>query len=135
MKLESNLPKRAGLLHTAPVLDIVVLLLIFFLLGSHFTLRSGVEVNLPATSFGLDTDPEAHVITVSKHSPPRIFFNEEEVTIEQLPNILQEQSTENRSVILKADRVALYGWVIQISQIVLKAGCKLSLATDPDPRQ
>ena len=51
MKLESNLPTGAGLLHVAPLVDVVALLVIFFLLGSGYVMRSGVAIELPTSPY------------------------------------------------------------------------------------
>jgi len=50
MKLEMSLPQRPGLIYTMPVLDILVLVLIFPLLASSFSTDAGVSLKLQDTS-------------------------------------------------------------------------------------
>ena len=50
MKLVSHLPPSGPALYVAPLLNTVLLLLIFFLLGSSFIVRSGVNVSLPESA-------------------------------------------------------------------------------------
>ena len=53
MKLESNLKHHVAVLHTAPILDVVLLLLIFFLMSSSLVIQSGVSVELPFSGSSL----------------------------------------------------------------------------------
>ncbi len=132
MKLETVLDRRSGLLHIGPVVDVVLLLLIFFLLGSSFTLQSGVAVDLPESGAILRPMGRAHVITVSAGSAPRLYLNEQEVTLESLPGALELLKDKSSNVIVRADRLAAYGMVMDISNIALGLSFEVAYATVPD---
>lgn len=132
MKLESNLPQHSSVLHAAAVLDVVMLLLIFFLLGSKFVLRSGISVELPFSTSTLPPVDRSHVITVSLGTSPVIYFNEDRITLRDLEAELEEHSAGSRHVILKADRLASYGVVMEISDIILSHGYELAVATSTE---
>jgi biopolymer transport protein ExbD len=131
MKLESNLRNHGGALHAAPVLDIVLLLLVFFLLGSKFVLRSGISVELPFAGSTLPPVEQSHVITVSAGAVPVIYFNEDRITLRDLPVELEKRAGGHRNVILKADRLASYGVVMEISDMILSHEYELAVATSP----
>lgn len=98
-----------------------MLLLIFFLLGSNFVLRSGVSVDMPYSENSLPVVEQSHVIVVSPGRNARIDFNEERITIEELAERLEAQEAGGtRHVILLADKRAEYGTVAEISGLVLK---------------
>ncbi len=132
MKLESTLPPRSGFLHFTPVLDVAVLLLIFFLLGSNFVLHSGVTVNLPGSTSRLPPLAESHLITITAGDPPRVFFNDEPVSLSSLQEKIGGED-RIKNVIIHADKLATFGLVLQISNTLLAAGYDVAFATDPAP--
>lgn len=129
MKLESGLRHHIWALHAAPVLDVVLLLLVFFLLGSNFVLRSGISVELPFSSSILPPVAQSHVVTVSPGLAPVIYFDEKRVSLEQLGEELEKETRGRRHIILKADRLASHGIVMEISDLVLSHGYELAVAT------
>ena len=74
MKLVRSAPLAAGPLGLVALLNVVLLLLLFFLLGSSFVLQPGIEVTqLPAASFNLPPQVNARLITLQPGPPLRIF--------------------------------------------------------------
>lgn len=134
MKLESTLTPRHGLLHFASMLDIVFLLLLFFLLSSNAVVRSGIAVTPPQSRSALQAAASADIITLSVGKPAQIFFNDRLVTLEGLEKELKASPAGigRRQVVLRADEIAPYGQVIKISNIVVGAGYSLILATRPE---
>lgn len=128
MKLESNLRHHIAVLHTAPILDVVLLLLIFFLMSSRLVIQSGVTVDLPFSSWSLPPVEESHVITITAGPSPQVFLNADRVDFEELTSKFQSEKSGIRHVILKADRLAPYGLVMEISDLVLAQGYELSHA-------
>lgn len=130
MKLESTLDSRAGILHAAPLLDVVVLMLVFFLLGSGFVLQSGVSVSLPTSSSSMQPLSGAHVVTIAAGEDSPIYFNEQRVTMSELIVELKESRSSSRHVILRADELVNYRTMMQVTNIVLAEGYHMALATD-----
>lgn len=129
MKLESTLPNRAAPLYTAPLLDAILLLLIFFLLGSNFILKSGVAVTLPYSDSSLPVAERSHIVTIVPGETVRYYFNESRVSLEELDARLAGAVGQTRQVILLADRRVDYGTVVTVSTVVLKHGYDLAYAT------
>jgi biopolymer transport protein ExbD len=134
MKLESTLKSQPVVLHTAPILDVVFLLLIFFLLGSRFVVQSGISVELPTSNSALPSVGVAHVITVTGGPVPQIYLNEDAVLLPHLAEALENQSSRVRQVILRIDRAAPHGVVMEISNIVIGQDFELFEATTPEQR-
>ena len=132
MKLESTITERAGFLYLAPLLDGVLLLLVFFVLfGSSFVLKSGVQVNLPASSSALPSARDTHIITVMKGTPPKLFFNESRVDINQLTSRLAAGKLDSSQVTILADRDASFGDVMETAFLALKLGYEVAYGTQP----
>ncbi|MBL9152140.1 MAG: biopolymer transporter ExbD [Verrucomicrobiales bacterium] len=133
MKLESTLPSRTAPLYTAPLLDVILLLLIFFLLGSGFILKSGVAVTLPYSESSLPVAERSHIVTIVPGETERFFFNETRVTREELDARLGESTGQTRQVILLADQRVPYGTVMDVSGLILGHGYDLAYATGAAP--
>ena len=84
--------------------NVVLILLFFFLLGSSFVLQPGIAVTLPFSSFNLPPQVNARLVTLQPGPPLRIFYQDEPVTLEQLGRRLTEYRGSPRSIILRADR-------------------------------
>jgi len=134
MKLETTLPNRAAFLYSAPVLDVVLLLLIFFLLGSNFILKSGISVDVPFSDSSLPAIDRSHVITVAPGETLRIYFNEDQVTLDELGALLEKNAATDKvhQVIIRADQSVAFGSVIGISTLVLRYGYDLVYATSSE---
>lgn len=134
MKLESTLPARANFLYSAPVLDVFLLLLIFFLLGSNFILKSGISVKVPFSDSSLPSIDHSHIITLAPGESLRLYFNEDRVTLEELGEHLEKNASADKvhQVIIRADQAAAFGSVIEISNLVLQHGYDLVYATSSE---
>lgn len=129
MKLESTLPDRTGFLYIAPVMDVVLLLLIFFLFGSNFVLKSGVSVKLPLSESSLPSALQSHIITVVPGESEDIYFNEEKVDLVRLEGLLKSSKVRSSHIILLADEKTSYGTVMKISLLAFRYGYEVAFAT------
>ncbi|MDF1826045.1 MAG: biopolymer transporter ExbD [Verrucomicrobiales bacterium] len=132
MKLESTLGDRSGMLYTSPLVDVVLLLIIFFLFGSNLVLKSGVDVSLPRSSSALPSAEDAHIITLIPGKTTELYFNDERIDLEQLDSKLDEAMARSKQVILLGDESISYGTVMNVSRFILKRGFELSFATQQE---
>lgn len=132
MKLRRTTPAAPGLLGLAPIVNVVLLLLLFFLLGSGFVLQPGVSVSLPFSEFEMAPQVDAQVVTVAPGSPPRIFFRNQRISFDEFAAQLAEVGPERRkSLIVRADNQVPYETIMQVSSAGLSAGYQVVLATTP----
>lgn len=129
MKLESTLKDRGGVLYTAPLMDVIMLLIIFFLFGSSFVLKSGIGVTLPKSGSVLPPAEDAHIVTLIPGRSGDFYFNDRRTTLEELPGVLEEAIKRSDDVILLSDETIDYGVVMEVSSIILRYGFNLSQAT------
>ncbi len=123
------------MLYAAPILDTMLLVMIFFLLSSSLVLRSGHPVDLPKSASSLRPVEESHVITVFRSTSPQIYFNEQEVLdINDINALLDADTSGARYVIIRADREAFFGAIIDISNLILnhERGLEVAFATKSD---
>lgn len=90
---------------TAPIADIVFLLLIYFILTSSFVVTSSLEVELPD---GTAKNPAGASNTITITSDLQYAWNEDEVTKEELPALIEEVLTdddeENDAIACRLDK-------------------------------
>ena len=113
------------------LIDIVFLLLIYFLLTTNFIVDEGIKVNLPqakATSPQVEED-----ITIYVDQEGQAFLQSKPVPQSELFNELKAMlsSRSDRIVIIKADRAVILNKAVQVMDIAKAAGAeKLLLATE-----
>ncbi|MEW5766739.1 MAG: biopolymer transporter ExbD [bacterium] len=131
MKFKRVKIKEAGL-DITPLIDVVFLLLIFFLLSSSFIMQPGIKVKLPeATTDDIKTKKDIFV-TIARDDT--YFLNEESISLAALPDKLRVLAAKeaDQLLIIKADREVKHGRVVEVMDIAKKAGIdRLAIATEP----
>jgi len=113
-----------------PMIDVVFLLLIFFMLYSSFVQVSGIRVDLPEVSgVGAGSSIEKLVITVDRQNT--FYFNERPMDWEGLQLSLAEflARWEADTVIIRADRRTGYGEVARLMALARSLNLNVYLAT------
>lgn len=105
----------------APLIDIVFLLLLFFILSSHFSAQPGIKINLP-TSETKDFHKEDELIVYISQDN-KVYLNEEEVSLDALTKLLRERISEgsNQQAIIKADEKINLGFAIEVIDAIKNA--------------
>ena len=118
-------PKREEIslgVSIAPLIDIVFLLLIFFMLTSHFDIISGIDIKLPDIS-ERGSDQSVDTMTVSLDKTGNCYLQKKKVTLKDLYLVIEELAKEKKiNLILNADRDVTHGHVVRIMDLAKKAG-------------
>ena len=131
MKLASYLPKQSPWLYITPLLNAILLLLVYFLFSSGFIVQSGIRVEKPRSASRLTGFDRAHVITLAAGNEA-VYFNGQRVTLEELRGKIEAQGREGeRRVIVHADRYTPAGRLIEVSNIALDSGFEVAYSTTP----
>jgi biopolymer transport protein ExbD len=133
MKLQSTLTLRPDFLYLAPLLNIVLLLLIFFLLNSNLVVRGGIRVELPTSQSSLKTVERAHIVTITAGATPSVWLDDKPVFTGDLAAALEAVKSETRYVVVNADQAVPHGMVQRVQNAVLAAGCELAMGTQIAP--
>lgn len=112
-------------LQIVALIDVVFLLLIFFLMGTTFVdLLDKLDIRLPESSVATRQERRNHLIEMSVDG--RIFFDGIPTTMEQLRERLEQTRWDpgmgGRVVIIKADKRVPHGDVVKVMGICKKAG-------------
>ncbi len=113
------------------LIDIVFLLLIYFLLTTNFLAEEGISVKLPQAQKASPQQEEPINIYVDKAG--HFFLGKKEVSAKELLTHLKEAlaSHPDRVVVIKADREVILNRAVRAMDIARAAGAqKLFLATE-----
>jgi biopolymer transport protein ExbD len=132
MKLSRTKEYHFAWLVVLPLIDVVFLLIFFFLLSSNFILQPGIAVSAPFSRFTLGPQQNPQIISITGGPASAIYFRDQKTTLEQLGPLLDAAKRENRSIIIKADRLTPYELVVAVTNAALEHGLtSVSLATTP----
>ncbi len=117
-----------------PLIDVVFLLLIFFMITTTFANSSGIEVDLPKANSGTNA-LNSQDLVVAIDNEGRIIYEHKEVSLEELQALLEQIPKEerNQTVVVQADTVTQHGLVVQVMDAVKEVGfARLAVATQQE---
>ncbi len=128
-----HLNKKGASFDLTPLIDVVFLLLIFFMLTTTFVnLENRVKINLPSGDFAAAESSENIIVTITENNT--IYLNGKLIDPLKLTESVAAKIEEEpeRTVILEADKNVLHGKVIRVMDLLKKGGAeKIAIATQP----
>ena len=112
MRIPAKPRKKVGF-NMTPMIDVVFLLIIFFLVSSHLARQEkNTNLALPVAPTGEeDTNPRMPRLTVNVEQDGRLIVSGRDVSVERLQRILQNfhaEKGDDIEVRIRASREALY---------------------------
>jgi len=127
MELEHGLKQ----IDIAPLIDIVFQLLIFFMLTSTFVMQAGVKVNLPKAVTSEAVKYENVEILITGENV--IYLSNKVLNLQELKAFFKQLSKRNQMILLKADKHASLGRVVEIWDMAREAGItQINIATNQE---
>ena len=123
MQFKEKQKKRMGINITS-LIDVMFILLIFFMVSSSFVEQPGMKLELPAMQSQEVAKVEKMALFVSKEG--ELFLNDRPVAIDSLGIVIKQliPNVEEKTLVLKADRAVEHGLVVQIMDIAKRNGLK-----------
>jgi len=115
------------------LIDIVFLLLVYFLLTTNFMVDEGIKIKLPQAQAAAPQTQQEITVYVDKEG--RSFLIDQEIPLDLLFKRLKEMigGQEDRLVVVKADRSVILNKVVKVMDVAKSAGAgRLCLATEKD---
>ena len=120
-------------LDLTPMLDIVFIMLIFFIVTTSFIKESGIEVNRPNAETA-ERDQKGNIlVAISENN--EIFIDRRKVDLRAIrPNIIRlKAENPEGSVIIQADKASQTGLLVEaMDQIRLAGVQEISIAAEND---
>lgn len=120
-------------LDMTPMLDIVFIMLIFFIVTTSFVKEAGIDVNKPEANQA-QKKPSANIF-IAIRANGEVWMDKRMVDVERvganIERLLAEQPTD--IVVIQADKEAKHGVVVEVMDQIKEAGIdKISIAAEDD---
>ncbi|MEW6571126.1 MAG: biopolymer transporter ExbD [Nitrospirota bacterium] len=109
-------------LNIAPLVDVVFLLLLFFMLTSHLVQEPAINLKLPHSKTAKTGEQSVNTLLITQKG--EIFFVDKRVDLENLGTMIKESfaDTKNEFLRIKADRNVDVGLLINVIDEVRLSG-------------
>ena len=116
--------KRKVMINITSLIDVLFLLLIFFMVSSTFLEQPGIKLELPHAQSAVVVEQNDYILFVDKEG--RMFLNRQEVSLGDLEEHLRQSlpNMKEGALILKADQDVSHGFVVRVMDIAKKSGVK-----------
>jgi len=115
-----------------PMIDVVFLLLIFFMISTTFIETPGISIKLPESSTSIaDKEPEEIKVYLAENG--NIYLRDEQISLAALQAHLKTYGARSAQMtfLLMADKEAKHGQVVQLMDSAKSNGFgKLAIATE-----
>jgi len=126
LKRKIRLEEGLKQIDIAPLVDIILQLLIFFMLTSQFVVQLGFPVNLPKAASSQLLKEIQIILTLTKEGV--VYYKGKPVSLKELEDLLKKN--KEHSVFIKADRYSKFEDVVKIWDLCRKIGVrKIHIAT------
>jgi biopolymer transport protein ExbD len=125
--------KRSLIINLTSLIDVLFLLLIFFMVSTTFLSQPAINLELPSAQHAEPVKQTPVVVHVDQFG--RIYVNDEPTEAALLGQALVERlaTSVDKAVVLKADSRVSHGVVIGVLDIIKGAGVhKLIVSTQPE---
>ncbi len=120
--------EEEAMIDMTPMLDIVFIMLIFFIVTTSFVKEAGIEVNKPKAAN--QTKQKSANIFIAVKDTGDIWLDKRRVDIElvgsTIEKLLAEQPTD--VIIIQADKNAKHGDVVEVMDAIKEAGSSLRIS-------
>lgn len=137
MKVRCNVQVLQGPLDMTALIDVVLLLLIFFILSSSFVLQPGIRVNPPRGLARSGIANTRFILNITAQQPPLMFLNDQVIDPTRLDAEFRRmaRSQPDAVVVVRADGAVSHATVTDVMSRALEAGVAVVIATKPEPVQ
>lgn len=128
--MQFKIPTEGGddEINMAPMIDMVFLLLIFFMVASHLTAMERIPVSLPVADKAKvpeeARDRQLITVTAEANGEAAYFMNLQKVDIKELSAAIAQQQAkdENVRIYLRADRQVRHKYIKAVMEACAEAG-------------
>ena len=115
-----------------PMVDVVFLLLIFFMISTTFVESPGISIKLPeASSQSVEREPQELKIYLSRDGD--VYYLDRKISINDYKKLLAEHrsNADTTTILLLADQESRHGKVVTLMDLARDSGfVKLAIATE-----
>jgi len=119
----------------SPLIDVVFLLLIFFMVSTRFKDDHGLDLNLPQANS--QQEKEIEHLTILVDQTGKVQFEGQAIEVADLKGALESKlaEMEDKMVVLKVDKKVSHGLVVSVMDAAKTAGAEgITFAADALPK-
>lgn len=122
MRFRRPFERREAAFDLMPLIDVVFLLIIFFMLTTSFrAIFQGIKVDLPTTTTKQEKIEQNIIITITKDNV--LYLDKTRVTTSKLVSLLKKKLGGKKGlVMINADKLVRHGKVVEIMDLAKQAG-------------
>ena len=111
-----------GNVDITPMLDVVFIMLIFFIVTATFIKESGIDVNKPEAATAIVEEKASILVAIDAQD--KIWIDRRQVDIRSVRSIIERLHAENPkgSVVIQADRASRNETLVQVMDASRRAG-------------
>ncbi|MEI6614305.1 MAG: biopolymer transporter ExbD [Chrysiogenales bacterium] len=128
-----NKPRKKIFINITSLIDVIFMMLLFFMITSTFLEQPGIKLELPAARTSANAEPQEYVLTVDKTG--ELFLNRRAVTLAGLEAEIRKAlpQMKDSALVLKADQEITHGLVVRVMDMAKRGGIKkLIIGTKPE---
>ncbi|MCK5708588.1 MAG: biopolymer transporter ExbD [Candidatus Aureabacteria bacterium] len=117
--------KRKVQINITSLIDVLFLLLIFFMVTSTFVKNPGIDISLPKISKGTNFSQQ-NVIEIAVTKDKLLYVDGKKISVEELADTVKrlKEMDKTSQVFLKADTLVPYGFIVKIMNALQLGGIK-----------
>lgn len=120
-------------INIGPLIDMVFILLIFFVVTTNFNRQTGVDVTKPKAQSAISQGQKTLLIGISREGT--IHIHGRQISIDRLKTLVSQETSKrpDLTVVIIADQQASIGIAVQVmDQCTLAGAQKVSIAADKE---
>ena len=133
MRFKPEKSRTSPRIELAPFVDVIFLLIIFFMLTSTFIVAPGLKIKLPkAVTKEIKREKRELDIAITREGI--IYYEGRRVSLDELKRELRKFSRKglNPLIVIKADEKTYHGTVVEVMDTAKQAGLsRFAIATTP----
>lgn len=117
-----------SIINLTPMVDMLFLILLFFLVTSSFIEQPNIKLELPSTKYAATSKIEERTLTISQDG--RLFYQNKPVERKDLVMVLKDAFSrqDDKTLVLRADKNVSYGVVVDVMDAAKGAGLRRIVA-------
>jgi biopolymer transport protein ExbD len=125
--------RRKVIINITSLIDVIFMLLLFFMITSTFLEQPGIKLELPAAKTSANSEAQEVVLTVDKKG--ELFLNRKPLALAELEAEIRKilPQMKDSALVLKADQEISHGLVVRVMDMAKRGGVKkLIIGTKPE---
>jgi len=126
-------PRPKVVINITSLIDVIFMLLLFFMITSTFLEQPGIKLELPTAKTSAHAEPQEYVLTVDKKGG--LFLNRQALALDGLEAEIRRvlPKMKDGALVLKADQDVSHGLVVRVMDLAKRGGVrKLIIGTKPE---